>query len=37
MEHLRGGAGAVSVADGGAIIGTIRAEGLMGRLLNPQG
>ncbi|MEY3308915.1 MAG: hypothetical protein RLZZ413_2953, partial [Pseudomonadota bacterium] len=37
MEHLRDGAGAVSVADGGAIIGTIRAEGLMGRLLNPQG
>jgi len=37
MEHLRDGAGAVSVAESGAIIGTIRAEGLMGRLLNPQG
>jgi len=37
MEHLRDGAGAVSVADGGRTIGTIRAEGLMGRLLNPQG
>jgi glycine betaine/proline transport system ATP-binding protein len=37
MEHLRDGAGAVSVAEGGRIIGTIRAEGLMGRLLNPQG
>ncbi|MFN7598973.1 MAG: hypothetical protein ACK5PT_20020, partial [Cereibacter sp.] len=37
MEHLRDGAGAVSVAESGAVIGTIRAEGLMGRLLNPQG
>jgi glycine betaine/proline transport system ATP-binding protein len=37
MEHLRDGAGAVSVTEGGSVIGTIRAEGLMGRLLNPQG
>jgi glycine betaine/proline transport system ATP-binding protein len=37
MEHLRDGAGAVSVAENGAVVGTIRAEGLMGRLLNPQG
>jgi glycine betaine/proline transport system ATP-binding protein len=37
MEHLRDGAGAVSVTQNGAVIGTIRAEGLMGRLLNPQG
>ncbi|MCE2749600.1 MAG: choline ABC transporter ATP-binding protein [Rhodobacter sp.] len=37
MEHLRDGAGAVSVAESGAVIGTIRAEGLIGRLLNPQG
>jgi glycine betaine/proline transport system ATP-binding protein len=37
MEHLRDGAVAVSVADGGQVIGTIRAEGLMARLLDPQG
>jgi glycine betaine/proline transport system ATP-binding protein len=37
MEHLRDGAGAVSVTEDGRVVGTIRAEGLMGRLLNPQG
>ncbi len=37
MEHLRDGAGCVTVTEGGHAVGTIRAEGLMGRLLNPQG
>ena len=38
MEILRDGAGAISViAADGSLTGIIRAEGLMGRLLNPQG
>jgi glycine betaine/proline transport system ATP-binding protein len=37
MQHLRDGAGAVSVAEDGKVIGTIHAETLMGRLLDPQG
>ena len=37
MEHLRDGAQAVAVIEGGEMVGMIRAEGLMARLLNPQG
>jgi glycine betaine/proline transport system ATP-binding protein len=37
MELLRDGAPGVTVVEGGAPIGTIRPQALMGRLLNPQG
>jgi glycine betaine/proline transport system ATP-binding protein len=37
MEHLRDGASSVTVVEAGAVVGTIRPDGLMGRLLNPQG
>ena len=37
MEHLRDGAKVVAVVENGIAQGTIRAEGLMGRLLSPQG
>jgi glycine betaine/proline transport system ATP-binding protein len=37
MEMLRSGVPAVTVADGGAPLGVIRATDVMGRLLNPRG
>ncbi len=37
MEHLRDGAASVTVIEDGEVLGTIRPDGLMGRLLNPQG
>jgi glycine betaine/proline transport system ATP-binding protein len=37
MERLRDGAAEVAVEEGGKPLGLVRADGLMGRLLNPQG
>ncbi len=37
MEQLRDGAPSVTVVEEGKVIGTIRPDGLIGRLLNPQG
>jgi glycine betaine/proline transport system ATP-binding protein len=37
MEHMRDGSAAIAVVEDGRTVGLIRPDGLIGRLLNPQG
>lgn len=37
MEMLRDGAGELAVTESGSVIGTIRPEAVMGRLIDPRG